>query len=411
MRSIFFLGAVKAVLASTGYTNVTATTVNLFVSSYDGTVTTFCFDRSKDSLKAISQSRDCGLDPSWLVYDKPRQVLYCMDESTPSSLMTAYNVTSASGVLTTVQSRQLSTAASVSGVLFGDNKFMAVAGYSGHLSVLSIHNATMEQIQVFEYVNKTKLGPHAQQTGPHPHQAIVDPTGKFVVVPDLGGDLLRVFAINTNTVDKRILLEKKATATKPGSGPRHAVFWKNSGNGTSGTGETYLFVVFELTNTVSSYKVTYLPNEELELIEMGSQSTFGGGLSNTAGAAAAEIQISPDNRFVVVSNRNLILWQFQRQDESNRTWEETDSLSTFAIEANGTLSFKQIWPAFGLHPRHFAMNKAGDRVAVTHKNSCRLHILDRDPSSGLISWTLAEAAVGTCAGDNIGGPTMVVWDE
>ena len=32
-----------------------------------------------------------------------------------------------------------------------------------------------------------------EQHGPHPHQAIFDPTGRFVVVPDKGLDKIHVY--------------------------------------------------------------------------------------------------------------------------------------------------------------------------------------------------------------------------
>ena len=45
-------------------------------------------------------------------------------------------------------------------------------------------------------------GPNAaRQSSPHPHQVILDPTGRFLVSPDLGSDVVHISAINATTGD------------------------------------------------------------------------------------------------------------------------------------------------------------------------------------------------------------------
>jgi len=39
-----------------------------------------------------------------------------------------------------------------------------------------------------------------QQKVPRPHQALLDPTGEFIVLPDLGSDLLRVLMVDRQTL-------------------------------------------------------------------------------------------------------------------------------------------------------------------------------------------------------------------
>lgn len=125
-----------------------------------------------------------------------------------------------------------------------------------------------------------KPGPNAdRQTASHPHQVIVDPTGKFLLSPDLGADLVRVFAIDQTT---GLLETCPALNATGGSGPRHATFWthqnqnetqgvyrrnpvrrRDAGHDDSntpamnGTAGWMLFVGEELTNQVSGWKVEY----------------------------------------------------------------------------------------------------------------------------------------------------------
>ncbi len=94
--------------------------VNLFVTSYDGNVTTLSLVGSSDNytLSESSRMQGCGTQPSWLVCDKPNSVLYCMDENwnfqptNPSSVFTTFNVDQNSGKLTVAQMSNLTTASS-----------------------------------------------------------------------------------------------------------------------------------------------------------------------------------------------------------------------------------------------------------------------------------------------------------
>ena len=121
-------------------------------------------------------------------------------------------------------------------------------------------------------------GPNpSRQDAPHPHETILDPTDSFIVVPDLGADLLRVFSIDPKT---SLLTEETPYSVAPGSGPRHGTFLKTD------SGDTYFFLVSELANTVTSFKITYGENS------LGFEKVFMSGIYGDAktpsGAAAAE---------------------------------------------------------------------------------------------------------------------------
>lgn len=407
---------VKTLLAATAALLQAVSAVNLYVSSYDGNVTTLSLTGSSGNytLSESSRIQGCGTQPSWLVYDKPNSVLYCMDENwnfspaNPQSIFTSYTVDQSSGKLSLAQTSNMSTASSVNGVLFGNNKeFMAVAGYSGQVSALTVNGTAFKQEQVLNFVNKTELGPG--QTSPHPHQTVLDPTGQYIVTPDLGGDLLRVFCWDDATGND-ILEEHPTFKAASGSGPRHAAFWK-ADPASNTTDDTYLFVVTEIASTLTAYKVSYPTEGGLNFTQVDTQNTFGGSTTPN-GAKAAEVHVSPDNKYLIVSNRNDSSFSLVESfgGASNVT-EPSDSLATYEINANGTLTFKQLWAAGGLFPRQFSINKAGDMVAVGLQESCRVVILARDVDSGLLGQPVAFTTVGTCADGNLAGPTRIVWDE
>jgi 6-phosphogluconolactonase (cycloisomerase 2 family) len=98
----------------------------------------------------------------------------------------------------------------------------------------------------------------------------------------------------------------------------------------------------------------------------------------------------------MVSNRN---------DKSVTTANgQSDSLVTFAPQADGSLQFIQIAAAGGSTPRHFSFNKAGDLIAVGLQGNSLVVILERDVATGAIGEVLAQVSAGT-------SPACVLWDE
>ncbi|KAJ9665922.1 hypothetical protein H2201_004046 [Coniosporium apollinis] len=388
----------------------TAAACNLYVASYDGNVTTLSLSTTADGgyeSEVIYTNPGCAGSPAWLTLDAANDVLYCLDEGnqTPNGSITAFR-TSASGELTVLSDRETITGP-VSSVLYGSNSSRAIAlsHYAGQaVSTFSI--AANGSFVPLQNITFTLPGPGVnpdRQTGAYQHQVVLDPTGQFILVPDLGSDLVRILHIDPST---NLLQEQPALQMPPGSGPRHATFWSPDGNVSNGYGTNstlYFYVVGELLNTINGFRVSYSAAGGIHFTPVFSTNTFGGAPVPT-GAAAAEISISPDNRFMVVSNRLDRTFKIPNFDPNNSTAEPSDSLANFIPQADGTLLFTQIWPAGGLHPRHFSFNKAGDLIAVALQLSNRVVIHERNVTTGYIQWPVAANAVGE-------QPTTVVWDE
>jgi 6-phosphogluconolactonase (cycloisomerase 2 family) len=72
---------------------------------------------------------------------------------------------------------------------------------------------------------------------------------------------------------------------------------------------------------------------------------------------------------------------------------------------DGTLSFVELFPAGGSYPRQFALNRAGNLVAVGLQQTGSISILERDVTSGVFKREVASLAID-------GGEVVcVVWDE
>ena len=93
------------------------------------------------------------------------------------------------------------------------------------------------------------------------HHVVIDPKNKHILVPDLGGDRIRVFT--KDPVSIAPIKEIAGLVTGPGVGPRHAAFL------TTEKGETFLFFNGELDQNIYSYRVEYT-NSGLEFTKISS---------------------------------------------------------------------------------------------------------------------------------------------
>src|SRR5206468_5454291 len=78
----------------------------------------------------------------------------------------------------------------------------------------------------------------------HPHDVVLDPRGRFLVVPDKGLDTTFVFRLDTAT-GKLVPAEPPSVASRPGAGPRHADFHPS---------QPYLYQMNELDSTITTFK-------------------------------------------------------------------------------------------------------------------------------------------------------------
>lgn len=125
-----------------------------------------------------------------------------------------------------------------------------------------------------------------RQDAPHPHQVVLDPTGAFVVVPDLGADLVRVFTVGEGAS----LVEGEALEVEAGSGPRHIAFMEREGE-EEGEAVVVMYVICELTNTIYGFGVEY-KDGGMAFEELFTIPTHGEGEEVPEGAFAAEILVS-----------------------------------------------------------------------------------------------------------------------
>lgn len=379
-----------------------AAAVNLYVTSYSGNVTTFSFERN--TLKPIAVNQQCGTSPTWLQLEAQnlrKKTLYCVDEgfSAPSTL-NSYNI-NRDGSLAKLSS-VVTIPGPVSSVFYNTGKRCAVAlahyGGSAITTYLKSPEGQLTSLQNLTFTLPAP-GPRPEQEAPHVHHSIIDPTGQFLLFPDLGADLTRIYSFDPKTSLLQEQLPLKADAA---SGPRHAVFWTAGKIRGGKKGATFLFIIHELSNHITSYSVSY-PGAGISFTKVGDFGLFGP-RDTPAGARAAEILVSPDNQFILASNRNVTLFNVANPDPKNSTTIPSDSIVSYKVSDDGQLAFQSLAPSGGSFPRHFSFNKDGSLVSITNQRSGNVVVWKRDPRTGAFGERLATY-------EGLGETTNSVWDE
>ena len=172
-------------------------------------------------------------------------------------------------------------------------RHVLVANYvGGTVAVLPIlpNGAGVGQSVCVRTHPRSGAGAHARQDAAHPHMITLSPDQRFAFVPDLGNNVVVVYAFDDLSGQ---LTPQGQTLMPPGSGPRHMVFHPS---------EKYVYVLNELNNTISTLPYDAStgalgpPDATISVLveKPGRRSDRGG---------AAEIVASPDGTRVYCTVR------------------------------------------------------------------------------------------------------------
>ena len=280
------------------------------------------------------------VNPSFLAFDRSKKFLYAVHgDMTEISAFAVDNKTGALRFLNRQSTRGLNP---VHVAPDPSNKFLVVTNhltkdeYQSNLAVLprQTDGSLGPAVDVMPLTGK--IGPHrVEQPFAKPHQAVFDPAGKFIVVPDKGCDLVRSFRLGG---DGKLTAIGAPAIAREGAGPRHVAFHP---------ARPFAYVVNELDSTVTAYRYEA---ESGQLTPFQILSSLPDNF--TGNSRASEIEVSPDGRFVHASNRGH------------------DSIASFAINPeNGRLASAGWQSSGGKTPRFFCLSPAGDTLFVANEDS------------------------------------------
>ncbi|GGV00699.1 hypothetical protein GCM10010275_44440 [Streptomyces litmocidini] len=207
-------------------------------------------------------------------------------------------------------------------------------------------------------------GPVAdRQSGPHAHQVLPDPSGRWVVSVDLGTDSVRICALDPATGELALHGE---TALRPGTGPRHLAFHPAG---------THAYVLNELEPTLTicrwdAERGVLEPLRETPVVPEGT----------TGPRYPSEVVVAPDGRF---------LWAAVRG---------TDTLAVLALGAGGAeAGLVATVPCGGTWPRDLTLDPSGRRLYAANERSGDVTWFTLDPETGIPARAGAiEAPAASC---------------
>ncbi len=322
------------------------TTFHVYVGSEAGDIHHLLLDGASGALTARSRTA-AGDNPSFLAFAPDRRHLYAVNEASPTGQVSAFAIDGATGELTFL------------------NRVSSEGQGPAHLSVdpggrfVLVSNYNDGAIATIAIAADGRLGATADTANPgrNAHQILTDASGRNVLVPCLGANLVAQFAFDPQSG----ALTPHATpsvASAPGAGPRHLDLHP---------GQRWAYVINELSSSITAHDYDaatglLTPRDTVSTLPAG----FGG--SNTC----AEIFVHPSGRFVYGSNRGH------------------DSVARFAVDAQtGALTPLGHTPTGGRTPRSFGLTPDGALLLVANQRSDDVRVFRVDPISGELT------AVGT----------------
>ncbi|MFD9722022.1 lactonase family protein [Streptomyces sp. NPDC059076] len=188
-----------------------------------------------------------------------------------------------------------------------------------------------------------------RQLGPHAHQVLPDPSGRWVLGIDLGTDSVRICALDREAGE---LSQHHETTLRPGTGPRHLAFHPAG---------THAYVVNELepTLTVCRWDAVAGVLEVVGEVPVAPEDADGP-------VYPSEVVLSQDGRHLWVANRGPDTIAVLTLDETRERPELVASV-----------------PCGGNWPRDLALDPTGRRLYAANERSGDVTWFDIDPNTGV----------------------------
>lgn len=345
-------------------------TMFVYVSNaQDGTISAFRMDEDSGALEDIGRV-EAGKMVMPMAANPAGHRLYAAIRAQPYGVA-SYAIDRRTGELT-----HLSTAALPDSMPYiavdRTGRFLLAASYGGNLvSVSPIGPDGLVQGEPLQIL----------PTGRNAHAILPDPSNRFVYVPTLGNDQILQYLFDEDT-GQLAPNRPDAVHAEPNAGPRHFTFAPNG---------RFVFVLNELAGTVTSYAMDRLTGTLSQGQSFPAAPPEAGlvpgrprggppaaGEDRSRWIWAADIQMTPDGRFLYASERT------------------SSTLAVFGVDAlTGKLTYKKSVPT-EKQPRGFRIDPYGRFLLASGEQSDRLAVYRIDRDSGDLQ-SLERYAVGAGA--------------
>ena len=335
---------------------------HLLVGTYTNTGKSegiYCYDFNPSTEIITQKSVTTNvLNPSFLAISSDKKFVYTVNQNEKLSTISAFTFNAAHSKLTLIN--KVNSEGSGPCFISTSDNHIFTANYSGGSLCVFGRNADGSLTNMLQKIQHTGKSINTERQGePHVHQVILSKDKKYVLANDLGTDKVTVYQYNSNSKTDILILFDTLTV-KLGSGPRHATFNRDGSK---------VYLVQEIDATVS---VLGFSNGKLKLIQETTADRKPGIVNR-----AADIHLSPDEKFLYVTNRGT-----------------ANDITCFSVEKDGKLNFKQKIATGGDGPRNFAISPDGKYVFVAHQFTNNITIFSRDSKTGFLTNTGKQIKVG-----------------
>jgi len=340
----------------------------LLIGTYDSPksegIYVYSFNQKDGSAKEVSHIKTSN--PSFITISPNKKQVYAVNENSNNNgkggTVSSFEFDKINGTLKFLNSQSSEGNHPCYITINKSGKWIIAGNYSsGNFAILPVENQgkLLKAKQIVQH--RGKGHDSTRQKSPHVHATVLSNDNKKLFVTDLGTDKIMCYDFDEKKGTVKPSLQKFVSA-KAGSGPRHMEISTNG---------KYIYLVNELTGSVSVY--AYKDNV-LKL----TQSISALPQTYTGAAGSADIHISPDGKFLYVSNRAA-----------------SNTIAIFLInQNNGEVNLIAHQPTLGLTPRNFNFDPSGKFLLVANQNSDEIVIFKRDFNTGLLTDTGNRISVG-----------------
>lgn len=363
-RLVFASGYTEAILFGTGQV----------LQGKGKGIYAYSLDEASGELTEVAVTPDVR-NPSYMAFDPSGKFMYAVNEykeyeGMESGAVSAFRLEGDSGKVTFLNQKASHGTDPCHLIVDKTGKNVLVANFaSGSVSVLPINkDGSLQEASCVIQHEGTSIDPDRQK-GPHAHAVELSRDNRYAFVPELGGDTVQIYELDAENGKLTPNPNQPSIAMQPGAGPRQVVMHPT---------KDYAYLINELNNTMTAYK--YDPTKGT-LGEINTLSTLPAeGFDKHT--SCAEVQISPDGKFLYGSNRGH------------------NSLAIYRIDDNdGSVSLVGHESTRGEIPRNFEIDDDGMFVAVANQDTGNIVMFRRNAEDGSLSFTgneITDAGTPVC---------------
>ncbi|MDV5824939.1 lactonase family protein [Sphingobium naphthae] len=295
--------------------------------------------------------------PTWVLADPRRPVLYAVSEVGNAGdrigNVLSFSIGGENGSLSLLASVPSGGGGPTHLALDREGTTLCVANFGGGEVALVPVSDHGDLAPVCALRIGSGSGPHRRQKCAHAHGVTLDPTGRYLLAPDMGAD--RIFIYPYDAAGRTLGDDPNLHASVPaGSGPRLILF---------GKGGRFAYLLSEL----SAEFFVFAWNAEGGRLELLSSIALDGPDTGSEPSAAG-FAISPDGAFLYATNRTV------------------PAIHVFAIDPEcGLLMPQQIVPTLGEKPWALEFSPGGDWLLCANQASDEVRVFAVERATGLLS--------------------------